>query len=47
MSTYLHKKGTDEPEILLMTFWNIDIRSSVGISSDHPLDADTDLSFIV
>ena len=49
VSTYLHKNGTDDPEILLMTFWNINNRISVGISSVHPLDidGDTDVSFLV
>lgn len=49
VSTYLHKNGTDDPEILLMTFWNINNRISVGISSVHPLDihGDTDESFLV
>ena len=48
VSTYLHKNGTDDPEILLMTFWNINNRISVGISSVHPLDihGDTDVSFL-
>ena len=32
---HLHKKGTDDPQILLITFWKIIKRSSIGIRSDH------------
>ena len=37
LKTHLHRKGTDDPVILFMTFWNIIKRSSTGIRSDHPL----------
>ena len=32
---HLHKKGTDDPQILFITFWKMIKRSSTGIRSDH------------
>ena len=47
LSSHLHKNGIDDPIICFMACWNIINRSSVGISSVHPLDTSEELAALL